>query len=643
MLNKKIYTVEMINRMILGLIGLICGAFLYFYPGSFYPFLFLGIFSTAFILSGFTNKCFLNYMLKSSGLKSDGEILEQIQKEKKNAEERANFLLNIEAPHEALVLIDRQFAILQFSDGIYKILKRSPQSGLHALTGKNFIDLVHPEDVNSLATVLNDLIGSSEVIVDVRFRILRDDGGEEWVIGGFEPVDIDNRFSIRIKLRIVSGINKFDYENLKLVVYDSLTGLPGRILFTDRIEQNIRHAKRSHNNFAIINIRIDRLREINAEHGIIFGDEVIKRIAYMLNKHVRESDSLCRWDADEFMILLSEVSGVSDLFSIVKNIQSRLMEDAAQKYEHLRISCSFGISLYPDDSIFSEQLLQFARNAAEKSQKNGGDRIIVYRDIKLVPDKSKNDLSSIFSETLKEDLIHMHYQPIYDARTEKLVCVEALARWHDEKMGWVNPAMFINLAENLGLIHELGKKIFDMSFDHFMECMSFDPDLKLSVNVSHRQILSPGFSSDLVKQMSRYGLPPSRIKLEFTESTSMLGSGSAKSTLQTLARMGVTISLDDFGTGYSSISHLKNLPIQEIKIDPFFISNVKTNDGKIIIKSLIDIGHALNLAVVGEGVEDKDTADILRECGIDMMQGNYFRPPQTTVKCFYDVSDEPRR
>ncbi len=243
-------------------------------------------------------------------------------------------------------------------------------------------------------------------------------------------------------------------------------------------------------------------------------------------------------------------------------------------------------------------------------------------------------MTSRFMAAVKQGLLQVHYQPVMNANNpRRIVGVEALARWHDDEYGWVSPASFIPLAENLGLINEVGRQVLEQALHHFSQCSGVSAGLKLAVNISKRQLMSEDFYPMLLGMVQQFGLSPGQIKLEITESIALHGIEVAKGYLQKLSDAGFTLSLDDFGTGFSSLSHVHELPFDEIKIDISFVRRIKTPEGRVLVKTIVEMGHAMQLNLVAEGVEDHETALILEEIGVEMLQGYYFSRPLSEESC----------
>jgi len=234
------------------------------------------------------------------------------------------------------------------------------------------------------------------------------------------------------------------------------------------------------------------------------------------------------------------------------------------------------------------------------------------------------DLTARFAAAVSQRKILVHYQPIVEAKTAHLVGMEALARWRDED-AWVSPGIFIPMAENLGLIHELGQQVLERALSDY-RTLCGPGQLRMAVNISNRQLFSQAFVEDIVARVAQHGLTPQQLKLEVTESIA-LDTHNAQRTLKQLADAGFYLSIDDFGTGFSSLSRLHELPVNELKIDISFVRRAKTGEGKVMLRTIANMAHDMNLALVAEGVEDQETADILRTMGVEYLQGYFFGWP----------------
>ena len=288
----------------------------------------------------------------------------------------------------------------------------------------------------------------------------------------------------------------------------------------------------------------------------------------------------------------------------------------------------------PDDAVSTEALLVQADNALFFAKSQGRDNIQLHGDMHARGTAFQDfELTSRLVRAIRKGLVRVHYQPVVDAHSGEVVGVEALARWFDEKYGQVGPDTFIPMAEELGFIGELGERVLEQSLAWFSHHGRRDPGLCLSLNVSNRQQVSADFARTLIERVRHYGLRPGQVKLEITESIAMEEVASASRFLKELSEEGFLLSIDDFGTGFSSLSQLHTLPVDELKIDRSFVRRLRTREGRAIVKAIVDMAHHLELELVAEGVEDEETAELLRELGVERLQGFHFSRPLPAEEC----------
>ncbi len=364
-------------------------------------------------------------------------------------------------------------------------------------------------------------------------------------------------------------------------------------------------------------------------------------VSSILRASLRESDVLARWGGDEFVVLLPLMQDAEIARKVASGLMQKLQVNLEKMYNDTLVTLSIGIAIFPDDAETGGDLLVQADKALFYAKSQGRNNIQMFGEMQAsAPGYEDSEMTSRFAAAVKQNLLQVYYQPIMDATNYRnIVGVEALARWHDEKYGWVSPAIFIPLAENLGLINEVGRQVFEQALNHFSKCNGVCANLKLALNVSKRQLVSNDFYEMIVAMVQGYGMNPGQIILEITESIALQGVDQAKSHLQKLADAGFALSLDDFGTGFSSLSHVHELPFDEIKIDISFVLRIKTPEGRVLVKTIVDMGHAMQLILVAEGVEDSETADILREMGVERLQGYYFSRPMPKENCATFISE----
>jgi predicted signal transduction protein with EAL and GGDEF domain len=370
-------------------------------------------------------------------------------------------------------------------------------------------------------------------------------------------------------------------------------------------------------------------------HGHKSGDRLLVKVSAILRANLRESDVLARWGGDEFVVLLPFTREAETARAVAAELMRKLQLELEKHYSDAFVTLSIGIAVYPDDAESGETLLVQADKALFYAKSQGRNNIQMYSDLQTKTGGFEDaEMTSRFVAAVKQHLLQVHYQPVMDATDHaRVVGVEALARWHDSKYGWVSPARFIPLAENMGLINEVGRQVLEQALSHFSDCSCVSADMKLAVNVSKRQLMSEDFYPMLLDMLARYEVEPRRVKLEITESIALEGIDQAKMYLERLSKAGFALSLDDFGTGFSSLSHVHELPFDEIKIDISFVRRIKTPEGQVLVKTIVEMGHAMQLVLVAEGVEDHETAEILKEMGVEMLQGYHFARPMPKENC----------
>lgn len=439
------------------------------------------------------------------------------------------------------------------------------------------------------------------------------------------------RFCLMEKILKRAGFRSEMDEIRSMALHDTLTALPNRTHLETQIDKSIAQAKRNNRLAAMLFIDLDNFKQINDIQGHKAGDQLLVSVSQTLKSKLRPYDTLARWGGDEFVVLIPDLTDAQQAHSIGKKLMTAVNE-AHSLDQQLRTTMSMGIALYPNDADSTEALLIQADKALYHAKSQGRNNIQIFSEMhKQGIGYFDTELTSRFDAALKNRQLEVHYQPIVDANTHQAVSVEALARWNDETEGWISPGVFIPLAENMGLIEELGAQVLEISLKHFSKC-SWKQGIRLAVNVSNRQLFSNSFLPAVTKLTAIHDIAPSQLKLEITES-SALETDDAVHTLKALSDAGFYLSLDDFGTGFSSLSRLHQLPFDELKIDMSFVRRINTEEGKTMVQTIVNMAKAMKLNIVAEGVEDLDAANSLRDMGVDHLQGFYFSKPKPPEEC----------
>jgi len=439
------------------------------------------------------------------------------------------------------------------------------------------------------------------------------------------------RFCLMEKILKRVGFRSEMDEIRTMALHDALTALPNRTHLEGQIEKSIAQAQRNNKLAAMLFIDLDNFKQINDIQGHKAGDQLLVSVSQILKSKIRPYDTLARWGGDEFVVLIPDLTDARQARSIGEKLMAAVNEEHALD-QHLHTTLSMGIALYPNDANSTEALLIQADKALYHAKAQGRNNIQMFSEMQQQGmGYFDTELTSRFNTALKDKQLDVHFQPIVDAHSHQPVSVEALARWHDEDEGWISPGIFIPLAENMGLIEEVGKQVLEKSLHYFGKC-SWRSNIRLAINVSNRQLFSKTFLPTIVNLTAKHDIAPSQLKLEITES-SALETDTAIHTLQALSDAGFYLSLDDFGTGFSSLSRLHELPFDELKIDMSFVRRINTEEGKTMLQTIVNMGKAMNLNIVAEGIEDLQAANGLRDMGVDHLQGFYFAKPKPPQEC----------
>jgi len=414
----------------------------------------------------------------------------------------------------------------------------------------------------------------------------------------------------------------------EMALHDQLTGLPNRTLLEDRFEQAIAQSERNGKKLAVVFVDLDHFKQINDTQGHRIGDQVLIAIAARMKEAVRKTDTVARWGGDELVLLLPEIRGAQEARAVCERIKQTVQKEVAKEHPAFPLTMSMGIAMYPDDGDMVETLLQGADSALYLAKSHGRNEVILFGETEeLKSYREKASLRVLLSQALTARRIQVHYQPIVDARSGRIIGVEALARWYEPTLGWISPESFVPVAENAGLIYDLGCQVLEQAMQQLQGWQQEGFSLSLSVNISIRQLFKPDFLKDLLDLTAKFGLRPAQLILEVTESQSLLGLPSEGKRLEELFQSGFHLSIDDFGQGYSSLSTLQVMPVSELKIDMKFVRNLHTDKGRQIVQAIVQMARTLNIQTVAEGVEDKVELDMLKEMGVQRVQGYLFSHP----------------
>ncbi len=415
-----------------------------------------------------------------------------------------------------------------------------------------------------------------------------------------------------------------------LAHHDPLTGLPNRLLLFARLEHCIALEQRERKSAALLMLDLDRFKHVNDRFGHFTGDDLLKQVAHRLTSRLRGIDTISRLGGDEFAILLEDLSHTQDSARLAAEIIAAIGEPFhLGNGSEVRIGASVGISLFPDHGKTSEELLQQADAALYRAKADGRGNFKYYSEELTHAALRRINLESLLRRAVIRNELAVSYQPQIEISSGNITGAEVLLSWHNAKEGIVLPSQFIPIAEETGLIWELGEWVLREACRQGQAWLAADlPPLKLAVNLSPYQFRHGNITGTVSDILSETNFPAEYLELELTESALMEREKEAVLILGKLRALGVSLAIDDFGTGYSSLAYLKRFPLNMLKIDKTFIDDIPQQENdKEIITAIIGLGHTLGLMVLAEGVETKEQLDFLRGKGCDYYQGFYKSPP----------------
>ena len=407
----------------------------------------------------------------------------------------------------------------------------------------------------------------------------------------------------------------------ELAYSDTLTGLPNRLLLSQRVETAIRTARATDPGFAILFMDLDRFKLVNDSLGHQFGDRVLKEVAARLQTCLRQSDMLCRIGGDEFAMYLHGGDA-----KVAEQVARRLLDVMLRPFTldgmGFSIQCSIGLALFPQDGGTLDELIKQADTAMYQVKERGRGSFGFYQPQMSTHLLERMQMEHALRQALAHQRLSVHYQPQVDLATGCIVGAEALLRWTDPQWGKVSPGVFIPLAEETGYIVTLGAWVLEQSVAQAARWAQAGLAVMVSVNISALEMRQPDFIDRLTKLLQDYRLPPHLLELELTESILLQDAQEAAQRLEKVAALGVALAIDDFGTGYSSLAYLKNLPIHKLKIDQSFVRGIPGDEGdRAIVSAIVHLGRALHLSVVAEGVETAAQRQALQAMACDFYQG----------------------
>jgi len=439
---------------------------------------------------------------------------------------------------------------------------------------------------------------------------------------------------------------KFAAERIhRLAHYDAITDLPNRVLLQDRLLHAINQAARARSRLALLFLDLDGFKLINDTYGHPAGDEVLRLVGDRLSSRLRKADVVARIGGDEFAVVLSDVTTDSDVQVACDQLLKLVTEPYDIDQQNYHVTTSIGVAMYPEDGVDVQELLKNADAAMYQAKENGKNRYAFYEPEMNRRAEERLLLVSQLRRALERNEFELCYQPQYDLASGELVSVEALIRWENDQGEAIKPAHFIPIAEDSGLIVQIGAWALNRACVQARQWLEQGLAFgRLAVNMSGRQFQDGRLHETVMHALASSGLAGENLELEITENWVMEGPFRAEAQMQMLHEAGISLAIDDFGVANSSMAYLKRFPVQKLKIDKSFIRDVPADaDDVAIVSAIVAMGHSLGMRVVAEGVETTEQSDFLRSIGCDEAQGYLFGRPvksdELNVQLLYNARD----
>lgn len=461
----------------------------------------------------------------------------------------------------------------------------------------------------------------------------RKKNGEEYAEWLTINTIFDDDGKVRSRVAIFSDVTekkRKDFLIWKQVNYDPLTELPNRRLFMDRLGQEIKKAKRDQQQVGLLYIDLDRFKDVNDTFGHHIGDQVLIEASSRIQSCVRSSDTVARLAGDEFTVIITDLRSSLDLINIAESLVAALEKPFFIGIEQAIVSASIGLAIYPDDADNLETLLMNADQAMYAAKQRGRNRYSSFTPSMHEAMQTRMRTIQYLKSAVLEEQFELWYQPIVKLSDRKIFKAEALLRWHHPKDGFVSPAVFIPLAEETGVIHEIGEWVFHSAVEEVKRCQAImGAEFQISINKSPVQFHGQkNIHFQWLDYLKSQGLDGHSIVVEITEGLLLDAETNVVNQLMYFRDSGIQVAIDDFGTGYSALAYLRKFDIDYLKIDQSFTRNLApNNDQMVLCEAIITMAHKLGLRVIAEGIETQEQCDILTALECDYGQGYYFSKP----------------
>ncbi len=434
----------------------------------------------------------------------------------------------------------------------------------------------------------------------------------------------------------ITPIKKSETSLHNLIHNDYLTGTANRLSLSVEATKLISECDEFGYKLAVVLLDIDNFKDLNDLHGHVVGDELLKSMAERLKRYASDKNILVgRFGGDEFILVIYKIKDEKIISSYTNDIKEILLKSHNVYDSEFTVECSMGVSVYPNNSKDYEGLVRYADMALFYAKSHGRNSIVLYNDEIGESNIRRINIETHLKEAIAHKELYLCYQPKVSADGSRMIGMEALLRWDSAELGFVSPAEFIPVAEQSDLIIDIGNWVLREALLQNIEWAKQNNGemSSMAINLSVKQINKPDFLKRIISLLEEFNYPPNKLELEVTERMLMSRSNSTKEDFKKLREFGVTISVDDFGTGYSNLGYLSSFPLDIMKIDRSFVTDIKNSSEKQqIVNAIVQLAHSFNLAIIAEGVETFDELQYLFSKGVDTIQGFYFSKPLKNIE-----------
>ena len=512
---------------------------------------------------------------------------------------------------------------------------------LELVAGRNWSTGQFPPSLHDLAERLKNRENFSNLLVQVSIL------GEErwWELSGTPMRDDRGRFTgFRGVGSDVTEQRNSSEKIAYLARFDTLTQLPNRLQLTEALGEALRYAEQWRTRCVLMMVDLDRFKAVNDSLGHMTGDKLLAQVSARLKSLMGENQLCGRLGGDEFAIVIRDLHRIDEVDELARRVIDRLSEPYQVDQHTLYVGASVGSAMGPRDGKTVEELMRNADLALYRAKDAGGGDHCRFEPVLHASAEERRQLEVALRKALGRDEMELHYQPVVDSRSERVVSFEALVRWNSADHGFVSPGKFIPLAEDTRLIVPIGRWVMRKACE---EARGWPDHIKVNVNVSPEQLLEPGFHEEVVDALAATGLRPERLEVEVTESIFLRDASVARNALEQVMALGCSVALDDFGTGYSSLGYIRKLRFSTIKVDRTFVQGAAQGSAEslAIINAVVAMAKSLDMTTTAEGVETAEEAELIRNLGCDKIQGYYFGRPmaaQDALRLFSDPQQQLR-